>query len=354
MMKKAAAWLLALCMCSGSFAFAKEEAVQPEIDEMAEWEANIGEFTSTPANAYTPSVPKNLLATEETAHAYTVDFDASEETGGKIPYVEGEVLFSKIEDGAMLMSDDSDILADLGIKSTEEIFRTTPDFTDGEASLFSEDAEKVWYKAEISGDVDETVKALAELPAIDSAEPNFIYEITAETAAKHPIPGPHERHENWYMADGHADHKGIHVRQGWEESYERTGKDPGAGVVVAVIDTGVDYTHEDLASSMWTNINEIPGNGIDDDGNGYIDDYYGVDTTANIKTALAGNPMDNNGHGTHVAGIIAMANNDIGGVGVAYGAKIMAIKAVSLKSVLGFEEAFRNVRRAIKQGFHRI
>ena len=73
---------------------------------------------------------------------------------------------------------------------------------------------------------------------------------------------------------------------------------------------------------MWVNALEIPGNGIDDDGNGYVDDIYGANMITN-----AGDPMDDNGHGTHVAGIIGATNNDQGIVGVAYNARIMAVKA---------------------------
>lgn len=95
-------------------------------------------------------------------------------------------------------------------------------------------------------------------------------------------------------------------------------------VVVAVIDTGVDYNHEDLKNNIWINTAEIPENNYDDDGNGYIDDYYGYSSVDNN-----GNSMDVNGHGTHVAGIIAAENNGIGIEGIAYNVKIMAIKAAS-------------------------
>jgi subtilisin family serine protease len=103
----------------------------------------------------------------------------------------------------------------------------------------------------------------------------------------------------------------------WTQGY--TGK----GIVVAVIDTGVDHNHPDLVDNMAINTDEILGNGIDDDGNGYIDDALGWDFVNDDN-----NPMDDNGHGTHLAGIVAAASNGEGITGVAPGAKILPIKAV--------------------------
>ncbi|HKI70822.1 MAG TPA: S8 family serine peptidase, partial [Verrucomicrobiae bacterium] len=93
-------------------------------------------------------------------------------------------------------------------------------------------------------------------------------------------------------------------------------------IIVAVIDTGVRYTHEDLADNMWVNPGEIAGNGVDDDGDGYVDDVHGINAINN-----AGDPNDDHGHGTHVSGTIgAVGNNTVGIVGVCWKVQIMACK----------------------------
>ncbi len=125
----------------------------------------------------------------------------------------------------------------------------------------------------------------------------------------------------------------------WAQGY--TGK----GVVVAVVDTGVDYNHEDLKNNIWTNTKEIAGNGIDDDDNGYIDDNYGWNFSDKNN-----NTLDNNGHGTHVSGTIAGENNNYGVTGIAYDAKIMPVKVLNESGSGSYSSISKGIRYAVDNG----
>lgn len=125
----------------------------------------------------------------------------------------------------------------------------------------------------------------------------------------------------------------------WNKGY--TGK----GVIVAVIDTGVDFNHEDLKNNIWINTKEIAGNGIDDDGNGYIDDVRGWNFDNNNN-----NVLDNNGHGTHVSGTIAAENNGIGVVGIAYNSQIMSVKALDANGSGSYANITKGIYYAVDNG----
>ena len=179
----------------------------------------------------------------------------------------------------------------------------------------------VWYIASVTGDVQQVMANVRALDNVVLAEYDYMYAaadttlIDSDTVAE-AVQGNGSCLDQWYLRSGN-------LQKSWDLLRTRgiaAGGD--SSVVVAVIDTGVDYTHEDLKDNIWVNSKEIPGNGIDDDGNGYIDDVYGVDLETGRDSG-----MDDNGHGTHVAGIIAASNNHIGVVGLAYNVKLMPIKA---------------------------
>ncbi len=119
-------------------------------------------------------------------------------------------------------------------------------------------------------------------------------------------------------------------------------------VKIAVIDTGVDYTHEDLKNNIMVNDLELHGQaGVDDDGNGYVDDIYGYDF-ANDDA----DPMDGHGHGTHCAGVIGAEHNGRGIVGVMANVKILPIKFLTDKGGGTLEAALKSINYAIDRGVH--
>lgn len=117
-------------------------------------------------------------------------------------------------------------------------------------------------------------------------------------------------------------------------------------IVVAVIDTGIDYNHPDLSPNIWVNDREIPGNLIDDDNNGFIDDIHGYNFVYNTS-----DPIDDHFHGTHCAGTIgAVGNNGIGVAGVCWDVRLMALKFLSASGSGNTADAIKCIEYAINQG----
>ena len=163
-------------------------------------------------------------------------------------------------------------------------------------------------------DVFDAIKQWSSFDWVEYAEPNYLL-TKATTEPNDPFFDDLWALENTGQSGGTVD-ADIDASTAWDIS---VGSDD---IVIAHLDTGVDYNHVDLVANMWVNPGEIPGDGIDNDDNGYIDDIHGIDTASNDS-----DPFDGDSHGTHVAGIAAATgNNEIGVSGVAWNAKIMALK----------------------------
>ncbi len=172
-------------------------------------------------------------------------------------------------------------------------------------------------------------------PNVVYAEPDFIWK--ADDIKPSPlvdlIPNDPRYNELYGMAK-------ISAPSAWDVY---TG-DPN--LLIGVIDTGIDYTHPDLAANAWTNPGEIPANGIDDDNNGFIDDVHGYDFVNND-----GNPMDDHFHGTHCSGTIGgVGNNGVGVVGVNWNVKIAGIKFLDSGGSGSTANAILSVQYAVTIG----
>lgn len=260
-------------------------------------------FAGHAENAEPAQTAKNVL-TEPFDLAQEDSFDPEE-----FPYAPDNVLVKLSPDSGDAVTP---ALAQCGVARLEHLFDTD---------------EGRWFTAHLESGVlpPQALEALRQLDQMVTAEYNYIYQTEGqyeETQLDSAVNEQFKLFQNpriesqWNLLN-------CGVQQSWAWLLAH-GENPGgkSDVVVAVIDTGVDDTHEDLRDNMWVNEKEIPGNGIDDDGNGYVDDVYGVDIVAG-----RGSGSDDHGHGTHVAGVIAADNNFKGIIGVAFNTKIMSVKA---------------------------
>src|SRR5262245_54062298 len=162
-------------------------------------------------------------------------------------------------------------------------------------------------------DVTDAVARLRADPIVEYAEPN--YELHALVVPNDPQFGQMYALQNTGQTGG-TPGADIHATQAWDIF---TGDQE---LKIGVIDTGIDYTHPDLAANIWSNPGEIAGNGVDDDHNGYVDDVRGWDFANNDA-----DPMDDNNHGTHCAGTVGgVGNNGLGVAGVNWKVKLLPVK----------------------------
>lgn len=182
------------------------------------------------------------------------------------------------------------------------------------------------WRLPASMDIHDAIRLLSAHPAVRYAEPNYIVHTLA-------IPMDPLRNELWGLHNlgqtGGTTDADIDALEAWDVRTD------ASSVVVGVIDTGIDYNHEDLVGNIWTNpgedlnsngvVDATDFNGVDDDGNGKVDDLRGWDCRNEDN-----DPMDDNNHGTHVAGTIgARGNNGVGVVGVNWNVKLMPLKFLS-------------------------
>ncbi len=199
-----------------------------------------------------------------------------------------------------------------------------------------------WQRIQIARglSIDEALQRYRQHPDVLAVEANTVAraipdlpEFAAASAASAPgdgTPGDPQLASQWALAK-------INAPVAWLNQIG------SPEVVVAVIDSGVNYLHEDLAANMWRNPGEIPGNGVDDDGNGWIDDVFGIDT-ANDSNGNDSDPFDHGlsgyyYHGTLAAGIIgAIGNNQLGIAGVNWSVRIMAVRAIRSSNFISLSD----------------
>ncbi len=243
-----------------------------------------------------------------------------------------------------------------GITAAQQVHKASYELSDSldlneGVSIQSLETNKHVAKVEFKTGTKNISNLIAELrnsEEIESLEPNVIYSIN-EGAPQQIIPNDSMFPLSWPLLNtGQDDSEGQPGFEGKDIGITRAWlKTKGSKkIIVAVLDSGVDYNHEDLKDNMWVNAGEIPDNGVDDDGNGFIDDVHGWNFEKRNN-----DPSDDNSHGTHCAGIIgALGNNKTGTTGVNWDVTIMPIKFISSEGKGPLEKALEAVNYAVKMG----
>ncbi|MBW1808306.1 MAG: S8 family serine peptidase [Deltaproteobacteria bacterium] len=280
-MKRSSIVALAVLLAIGIFVVSCDQA---ESDLSATDKSLDGKYTA-PKKSHRPAELNNLVS-------YPKD------DGSWIPYAPGEVVV-KFRSSVSAAQVEQGLGAELGLTRVKR------------RSQLGVDRMKLTTKES----VESAVARLKKDPRVLYAEPNWKIRLTN-------TPNDARFEELWGMHNtgqtGGTEDVDIDAPEAWDISIG------SYNVIVAVLDTGVDYNHPDLAANIWENEDEIAGNGIDDDNNGYIDDIRGWDFEYETN-----DPMDNHSHGTHCSGTIGgVGNNGIGVAGVNWRVTIMPVRII--------------------------
>lgn len=251
----------------------------------------------------------------------------------KLDFVPGEIIVKFKENVQISVTLDQDHVATglstidslnemFGINSIEKLDQT-------ETSSFLSNVYKLKFPQDKS--ISSVLSEYLKDSNVEYAEPNFIYSICS-------LPNDPYFSKQWAL--NQSNDVDIDAPEAWDLE---TGI---KNIVIAVVDSGIDYNHPDLKDNVWINKNEIPGNNIDDDGNGFVDDVMGWNFTGNNN-----DPLDELGHGTHCSGIIgAVGNNSIGISGVCWNCSIMPVKVFGSSGSATLGIIIRGIKYAADNG----
>jgi subtilisin family serine protease len=272
---------------------------------------------------------------------------AANEGVNEPPRKAGEILVKLRASGSSHRQDVSssiDTISAMMLKEMQPVFSAAPQNSGSSQKQLSpqnpllDEGLSRWFTVSVKDeqDLQKTLAACASSGLVEYAEPIYIYNVA--TTPNDPY---YSTAGTWgQQYDDQWGLKNIQAEKAWNVSRGNN------NVIVAVIDTGVDYTHPDLSANIWSNPNEVSGNGIDDDNNGYPDDAMGWNFIDDNNK-----PMDTHGHGTHLSGIIAaVGNNGLGIAGVCWQAKIMVLKALTDSGSGASDQLAQAIKYAVDNG----
>jgi subtilisin family serine protease len=301
-------------------------------------QAPSNEASSLPSDAADINFNAPKLTKAESLYAASA-IEASELKGTLDPHEPGELIILT-RPGFSLTGDEGSVVSDFGASVLGEF--DTPGGLSKSAG-----GEFLHIKLPAGVSVEEAMAAMAKDDRVQFAVPNHTYGLPdgekSQGITDDPDAGKLWGLHNEGQTGGKAD-ADIDAPEAWAKHTGRT--QAQGGHITAVIDTGIDYNHPDLKANMWTNPGEIPGDGIDNDNNGVVDDVHGYNAFANT-----GDPMDGHGHGTHCAGTIAaVGDNGVGVVGVNHHANLMGVKIFSDQGSTSAAAIIRGIQYSTKMG----